>query len=78
MDVETVNETVAEVKTPALVDTVRHTSIDESKLTWQQTRKRGGLSSSAHTGRQTTKRCAPDNTYLEEGASFPLNSLTSN
>lgn len=60
MDVETVNETVAEVKAPALVDTVRHTSIDESKRTWQQKRKHGDLSSSGHTGRQTSKRCAPD------------------
>ena len=55
MDVETVNETVAEVKAQALVDTVRYAITYGSRRTWQHTRKKGGgLGSSGHTGRQTT------------------------
>ena len=53
VDVETVNEKVAEVKGEALVDTVRHASTDGSRRTWQHTRKGEGLGSSGRTGRQT-------------------------
>ena len=60
VDVETVNETVTEVKAQALVDTVRHTSTDGSRRTWQHTTKGGGLGSSRHTGRQTSRGLGPD------------------
>ena len=56
VDVETVNETVAQVKVQALVDTGRHTSPSRDRGTWQHTRKFGGLPSSRHTGRQTKQR----------------------
>ena len=39
VDVETLNDPVAEVKVQELVDTVRQTSTDESRRTWQHTRK---------------------------------------
>ena len=40
VEVETVNETVAEVKGQALVDTVRYAITYESRRTWQHTRKK--------------------------------------
>ena len=39
VDVETLNDPVAEVKVQELVDPVRQTSIDKSRRTWQHTRK---------------------------------------
>ena len=39
VDVETLNDPVAEVKVQELLDTVRQTSTDESRRTWQHTRK---------------------------------------
>ena len=39
----------------ALVDTGRHTSPSRDRGTWQHTRKFGGLRSSRHTGRQTSR-----------------------
>ena len=60
VDVETVNETEAEVKAQKLVDTVRHTSTDGSRRTWQHTTKNGRLGSSRHTDRQTSRGLGPD------------------
>ena len=39
VDVETLNDPVAEVEVQELVDTVRQTSTEESRRTWQHTRK---------------------------------------
>ena len=52
---ETVNETVAHVKTQVLVDTGRQTSTSRDRRTWQHTRKFGSLRFSRHTGRQTSR-----------------------
>ena len=41
VDLETVNETVAHVKTQVLVDTGRHTSTSRDRRTWQHTSKFG-------------------------------------
>ena len=54
VDVETVNETVAQIKSQPPVDTDRHTRTGGVRDTWQHTRKGGGLGSSRHTGRQTS------------------------
>ena len=50
----TVNETVVKVKAQALVDTQTTRQV-EIVCKWQNTRKFGGLSSSRHTGRQTSR-----------------------
>ena len=61
VDVVTVNETVAQVKAEALVDTGRPTSTSRDRGMWQHTRKFAGLRSSRHTGRQKSRGGDSDN-----------------